>query len=80
MDEELLGDLARIENLLGELIKRYKTADSENTQLHSMVTAMESDHKKANRFLSEHEKILKDREKLKGKITELLQKFDKLRV
>ncbi|GEM_PF-4840751 len=80
MDEGLLDDLSRIENLLAELIKRHRAADSENSQLHSMVTAMEGDHKKANKLLGEHERILKDRQHLKTKITELLEKFEKLRV
>lgn len=80
MDEMLAENLTKIATLVKELVKNYKNTKEENSQLHSLVAAMETDYKKAGRLLNEHEKLLKDRDRLKTKITELLEKFDKLRI
>lgn len=80
MDEPLLEKIEEIGALVGELVKRHHAKAEENTQLNSLVAAMENDYKKARRLLADHEKVLRDRERLKEKITMILDKFEKLRV
>lgn len=80
MTEELLAQLERLEILVGRASKQHRGALQENSQLHGLVTAMESDQKKASKLLNEHEKMLVDRERMRKRIAELLEQFEKLRI
>ncbi len=80
INPEITEHANAIDNLLKELLKRHRVYKEENSQLHGLVTAMEIDHKKASRQILEHERLLKDRERIKEKVTGLLEKFEKLKV
>ncbi|MBI2070075.1 MAG: hypothetical protein HYT79_05675 [Elusimicrobia bacterium] len=80
MEQELIEDLDSSLSMLQELSKRHKAFREQNIQLNSLVAAMESDQKKASRLLNDFEKMQKDRERMREKITELLDRLERLRI
>lgn len=80
MREELTESLNRLEILLKQLSKKYKDHSEENAQLHGLVSAMETDTKKAGRLINEHERAIREKERVREKIAELLEKFENLRI
>ncbi|MBI4667881.1 MAG: hypothetical protein HY747_01650 [Elusimicrobia bacterium] len=78
--EELLEEFDVSLKALKELVKEHKALRQDNAQLHSLVVAMESDHKKASHLINEHEKLGKDRDRVRQKIGEIIGKLDKLKI
>ena len=80
MNEDLWECFDQLESLVRDLAKQFRDIGLENKQLHGLVSAMEADNKKAVRLIMEHEKLLGARERAKEKISELIEKFDRLRI
>ncbi|MBI4064242.1 MAG: hypothetical protein HY401_08085 [Elusimicrobia bacterium] len=80
MTEELIQEFDETLARLRDFAKRYKETREEGEKLQSLVAAIQADQKKALRLINEYEKMEKDREKVKEKTSQLLEKLERLRI
>ncbi|MFC1520854.1 hypothetical protein ACFL6Y_00420 [Elusimicrobiota bacterium] len=74
---EIEESLKRINQKIKVIAQRYKKTKEDHDMLSTSIDTMEADHKKAMKINTTFEAMLKERERLKERLHELLEKVEK---